>query len=158
MGKEMNIYELIILILALISLILSGVSIVNSYGIKKIKKEFFAGKNGVSLEDFIVRQNQKINELTAQTDLLEANIRGVQELQKTSIQKIGLLRYNPFKDDGGNLSFSIALLDGKNNGLVLTSMHGREQNRVYAKPISNGESDFSLTEEEKQAIKTSKNF
>jgi hypothetical protein len=158
MVKEMNIYELIVLIIALSSLVISGISIVNSYDIKKIKKEFFAGKNGVSLEDFIIRQNQKINELTAQTDLLEANIRGLQELQKTSIQKIGLLRYNPFKDDGGNLSFSIALLDGKDNGLVLTSMHGREQNRVYAKPISKGESDFALTEEEKQAIETSRNF
>ncbi len=88
----------------------------------------------------------------------------IQELFETSnrignlamrgLHKVGIVRYNPFKDLGGDQSFAIALLDGKNSGLVISSLHTREGTRVYAKPISAGDSKkYALTEEEKQAIK-----
>ncbi len=154
----MNIIQISSLILSIVALALAAVGLVASRGIQRLKREFFAGKNAGNLEDFIIKQNQKINELTGSSEFLEAKIRDLQEVQKVSIQKIGVIRYNPFKDDGGNLSFSLALLDGRNNGLVVTSMHGRDQNRVYAKPIKNGVSDFTLTAEEQQALDSSKNF
>jgi hypothetical protein len=79
----------------------------------------------------------------------------LENLKKESsfpIQKIGILRFNPFSEVGGNQSFSIALLDGNNNGIVITSLYSREGNRVYGKPIKNGQSEYSLSEEEKLAI------
>jgi hypothetical protein len=63
-----------------------------------------------------------------------------------------VLRYNPFDNVGGDQSFSIALLDANNNGFVITSLYAREGTRVFAKPIKNGESEFPLSEEEKEAI------
>ena len=69
-----------------------------------------------------------------------------------SFQKIGLIRFNPFKNVGGDQSFSVALLDLDDNGFVITSLYGREGNRIYAKPINNGKSKYSLSEEEKEAI------
>ena len=154
----MNIIQIASIIISLIAAALAGVAILSSRGIQRLKREFFSGKNAGSLEDFIIKQNQKINELTGRADFLEAKIRDLQEVQKVSIQKVGVVRYNPFKDDGGNLSFSVAMLDGRDNGLVITSMHGRDQNRIYTKPVKNGVSEFTLTAEEQQALDTSKNF
>ncbi len=154
----MNIIQITSIVLSVIALALAGIGLIASRGIQRLKREFFAGKNAGNLEDFIIKQNQKINELTGRADFLESKIRDLQEIQKVSIQKMGVVRYNPFKDDGGNLSFSVALLDGRDNGLVITSMHGRDQNRVYSKPIQNGKSDFTLTAEEQEALDSSKNF
>ena len=73
------------------------------------------------------------------------------------IQKVGFLRYNPFKDTGGDQSFILALLDGDDNGLVLSSFHGREGTRIYAKRIKAGKGDnFALSEEEEKVIKLAK--
>ena len=71
---------------------------------------------------------------------------------KSSIQKIGVVRFNPFKEVGGDQSFSIALLDANDDGVVITSLYTREGNRVYGKPIKNGKSEYSLSEEEKEVI------
>jgi hypothetical protein len=71
---------------------------------------------------------------------------------KFSVQKVGIIRFNPFSDVGGDQSFSLALLDGSNNGVVVTSLYSREENRVYGKPIKGGQSEYSLSKEEKEAI------
>lgn len=75
---------------------------------------------------------------------------------KFSVQKIGTVRYNPFSEVGGNQSFSIALLDGNNDGLIITSIYTREGNRVYGKPIKNGQSEYLLSKEEREAIERAK--
>src|SRR3989344_5133831 len=69
------------------------------------------------------------------------------ENNKLNIQRAGVVRFNPFAETGGNMSFAIALLDGKNNGIVISSLHGREGTRVYAKSVAGGKSQSRLTEE-----------
>ena len=81
--------------------------------------------------------------------------RSLEELKKESrnnLQRVGLIRYNPFKEAGGDQSFSLALLDADNNGFVVTSHYHRDISRVYAKPIESGASKYQLSEEEKEAI------
>jgi len=75
---------------------------------------------------------------------------------KLSVQKIGVVRFNPFKNLGGNQSFSVALLNGNNDGVVITSFYSRDGNRVFGKPIKNGCSHHILSEEEKKAIEIAK--
>ena len=75
---------------------------------------------------------------------------------KFSIQKVGVVRFNPFKNLGGNQSFSVALLDGNNDGIVITSFYNRNGNRIFGKPIKKGHSHHILSEEEKKAIETAK--
>lgn len=70
----------------------------------------------------------------------------------SAIQKIGLVRYNAFKDVGSDLSFALALLDRENNGVVLNGLYGSDSSNIYAKPIKNGESKYPLSEEEQSAI------
>lgn len=80
----------------------------------------------------------------------------IKKLQNTSVQKVGIVRFNPFRGVGGDQSFSLALLDKSNSGVVITSLYAREGNRVYGKPIKEGNSEYTLSEEEKKAIEESK--
>ena len=89
-------------------------------------------------------------------DKQNAEIRGYCEnLNKeleTCIQKIGIIRYNAFKDTGSDLSFALAMLDEKNNGVVLNGIYSREMSNIYAKPVENGKSKYTISEEEQEAI------
>ena len=71
----------------------------------------------------------------------------------TSLQHIGLVRFNPFEDTGSDQSFAIALLDGQRDGIVISSLHGRANTRVFAKPVQSGTSPHALSTEEEQAIR-----
>ncbi len=76
----------------------------------------------------------------------------LQKICDISVQKVGVVRFNPFKDTGGDQSFIIALLDSNNKGVVLSSLYTREGTRVYTKPIEKGGSTYHLSKEEKEAI------
>lgn len=92
----------------------------------------------------------------------EVNRAGLEEIKKElkrldeegtlHIQKLGLVRFNPFKEIGGDHSFSLALLDGKETGVVITGLHTRERTRVYMKAIKDGKSEHELSEEERKAL------
>ena len=74
------------------------------------------------------------------------------KLNDLSITRVGLVRFNPFGDTGGDQSFSIALINAYNNGIVVSSLHGRQGTRIYSKPVVNNESEYNLTTEEREAI------
>jgi len=87
--------------------------------------------------------------------------KGLEELKKESkfsIKKVGIVRFNPFKDVGGNQSFSVALLNEEDTGIVITSLYCREESKVYGKPIKEGKSEHQLSKEEEEAIKKAKDY
>jgi len=86
-------------------------------------------------------------------NLAQEQLSQLQEKGQEHFQKKALVRYNPFNQTGGNQSFSLALLDGKNNGIVISSFHSREGTRLYAKSVVEGKADSSFSKEEKSAIK-----
>jgi len=94
-----------------------------------------------------------LRKLEGSVERLSFDVENLKKEIKFPIQKFGLIRFNPFSDIGGDQSFSIALLDGRGNGLVITSLYAREGNRVFAKPIEKGNSIYPLSKEEKEAIK-----
>ena len=94
----------------------------------------------------VVEVGTKLEQLTELHEYLELRSRG-------SLQHIGLVRFNPFDDTGSDQSFVIALLDDRRDGIVLSSLHGRGQTRVFAKPVESGESTHQLSDEEAQAIR-----
>ena len=120
--------------------------------LRKLRQSFFSGKTGQDLEAVIVQLAQNQEQILGRQMTLDRELSRLEHNLSLGVQKIGLVRFNPFADGGGNFSFCLALLDGQENGLVLTSMHGREQNRIYTKRIKLGASDSQLTEEEQQAI------
>jgi hypothetical protein len=84
---------------------------------------------------------------------LNATDRRQQGLIEGAVRRVGVIRYDAFEDVGGRLSFSVAMLDDHGNGVVMTSINGRQDTRVYAKPVMNGTSTYNLSIEEEEAIR-----
>src|SRR6185503_6638551 len=86
-------------------------------------------------------------------EILDRQLKSVEHLSQRTIQKVAVIRYNPFSDTGGDQSFAIALLDSLGNGVVVSSLHSRTDTRVFAKPVQSGRSKFQLSDEEQDAIR-----
>jgi hypothetical protein len=95
---------------------------------------------------------EKVYALSRQLDDVAARTAILEAAQRRSFQRVGLVRYNPFEETGGNQSFALALLDAAGDGWVLSSLHARSGTRVYAKAITAGRSDAGLSAEETAAI------
>jgi len=122
--------------------------------VKKNQAQLFSGKGGMDLEKIILDHGKNLKELDRDIQDLYGISNRIHNLASRSVHKVGMVRFNPFKDLGGDQSFSIALLDGQNNGVVVSGLHTREGNRVYAKPVEKGKAvKHPLTEEEDEAIK-----
>jgi hypothetical protein len=127
---------------------------INLGRIRKNQQQLFSGKNGADLEKTILEQNKNLKELDRDIQDLYGISNRIHNLALKSVHKVGVVRFNPFKDLGGDQSFSVALLDGENSGVVISSLHTREGNRMYSKPIEKGRSvKYPLTDEEQEAIK-----
>lgn len=110
----------------------------------------------LKMGDFGDKLEEVLKELeqSRQWDLvLNKNLRAMSKEGLAHIQNTAILRYNPYEDTGGNMSFSIALLNGVGSGFVLTSLHTRAGTRIYAKSITNGESELELSKEEKRVLR-----
>lgn len=114
---------------------------------------FFSGRDGKDLESVLIEEKERVRVMDGEIQELFEISNRIHLLAQKSFHKSAVQRFNPFKEVGGNQSFAVSLLDGKNNGVVISSLHTREGTRVYAKPVKNGEADgFPLTEEEKATI------
>ena len=83
---------------------------------------------------------------------LVSRVSEIEAYDQFHVQKIGLVKFNPFKEIGGKHSFSLAILDGKDTGVIVTGLHTRVSTRIYAKAIKKGKSETELSEEEKKAL------
>lgn len=140
--------------LAIVSLIFA---ILLYFRLKKTQKNLeilFSGKQAVDLESVLLAHSNEIVAIDKEIQELFEISNKIHNLSQRSIHKVGIIRFNPFKDIGGDQSFAIALLDGKDSGVTISSLHTREGTRIYSKPVTKGESEkYTLTEEEKAAIK-----
>ena len=147
--------DYIIIGLAVLVLILIILMIVNVVQMRKLKKKykiFMSGKNAKNLEETLIRRLDQVDDLIIANSANEKNIRTLyKNLQKT-YQKMGLVKYDAFHEMGGKLSFSLAILDEKNNGYIINAMHSREGCYTYIKEISDGHSVIVLAEEEQEAL------
>jgi len=125
---------------------------------KKIKL-MFRGTKVADLEGVIFEQIKRLRQTEKSLQHLEGFARYLEKMALKSVQKVGVIRFNPFKDIGGDQSFCIAFLDAQNSGFTISSLFTREGTRIYTKPIIEGQSSYPLTDEEKEAIGTAmKNY
>lgn len=118
---------------------------------KKIKL-LFKGTKVADLEGIIFEQIKRLRQTEKDLEELNNFCQYLEKMSLRGLQKISVIRFNPFNDTGGDQSFAIACLDAENNGFTLTSLFTREGTRIYTKPIENSESTYPLTNEEKEAI------
>lgn len=136
----------------IILLILLIVNMVKTNKIRKKYESFMVGKDGKSLEENLVKRINQVENLLVLEKKNEENIEKIFRNLKSTFQKIGMVKYDAFNEMGGKLSFSLAMLDQKNDGFIINAMHTREGCYTYIKEIINGNSIIVLAEEEKEAL------
>lgn len=149
------IFEIILLVVVIISL----------YFLVKLNRDYKAfmkkmGK-GNNLPEMLKEYLDDVELIKRDNSEIKAYYTKLDSDISSCIQKVGLVRYNAFKDVGSDLSFAIAFLDREDNGVVFNGIYGSESSNIYAKPIKRGQSQYQLSEEEKYAIdlaEQSKNF
>jgi len=112
-----------------------------------------AGTAGGSLEAVLEEHMRHVREATDHVSELDGLVRQMERSSRGHIQHLGFLRFNPFRNAGGDQSFAVALADENGNGVVISSLHSRDVTRVYAKPLAAWESVYPLTDEEQQVIR-----
>ena len=115
-------------------------------------QHLMSGTSGGNLEAISNEHVASVRQTAERVDAVDKLARRLEKAAYFSLQHLGVVRFNPFHDTGGDQSFAIALVDGHGNGVVLSSLHARDVTRVYAKPLQKWESTYSLTDEEKRAI------
>ncbi|MCI8412450.1 MAG: DUF4446 family protein [Clostridia bacterium] len=109
--------------------------------------------NGNNIEEDLENYMYRVERVEKQNAEILNYTKMIQQDLTKCIKKVGIVRYNAFKDTGSDLSFALALLDENNNGVVLNGIYSREMSNIYAKPVNNGESSYTISEEEREAIK-----
>ncbi len=109
--------------------------------------------DGASLHDLLAGNASAVERASERMGDIESMHSLIEERTRRSLQHIGMVRFNPFEDTGSDQSFAIALLDDRRDGVVISSLHGRANTRLFAKPVADGASTHNLSEEEAQAIR-----
>jgi hypothetical protein len=156
MSSPWEVYmEEIIIGLGAISLILLVMLLVLWRKMNRMRSDYTRMVNGANvgnIEQLVIGMQAALNRLQASSQEQSKILDGIQENMRRMKSKIGIHRYNAFGERGNDLSFSIAILNEYKDGIVMTGIHNREETYIYAKPIQQGGSTYTLTPEEKEAI------
>lgn len=111
---------------------------------------------GIDLETWLAQQQETTQEQAKRIQSLEEHQMTLEQTLAEQAGHVGVVRFNPFQDSGGDQSFAIAWVDDQQNGVVMSSLYNRAGVRVYAKPLDKGNSSYTLTDEEREAIELAK--
>ena len=142
----------VIVVLLVLLVILSIILWVKLSKAKKRYNLLVNGATGENLEDIIADNIAKMNELVVKNKEIDEDYAELKALFTRSIQKVAVHRFCSFADMGGDLSYAVALLDYQNNGVIFSSIFGRQESCTYVKPIENGVSKYPLSQEENKVL------
>lgn len=150
-----SIDRLLILVSLFLITILFILNLTGRIKIRKLKtkyNKFMNGLSGVNIEKVLEDCIDKVNFVIDKNREIEFNINEIERNMYYCLQKVGVVRYNAFDNVGSDLSFSIALMDNNDDGLVISSLYTRDSSSTYAKPVAGGKSRYALSAEEIKAI------
>jgi uncharacterized protein DUF4446 len=122
-------------------------------GLRRRVNGLTRGSDGSNLAGVLEAHLARVDAVGRELDDLAVRAAVIEAAGRQAIQRVGLVRFNPFEDTGGNQSFAVALTDASGSGVVISSLHARTGTRVYAKAVTGGRSDAALSEEEQQALR-----
>lgn len=158
-GNTTNTEMILIIVLAIVAATLLALVIVLFVKMNKLNKKlriFMSGKDAVSLEESLQILEEDVFALKEHASRTKREIKNIYKKQESNFQKLGLVKYDAFQQMGGQLSFSLALLDEHDDGFLINSVHSTEGCYSYTKPISKGECELALGKEEQQALDIAK--
>jgi hypothetical protein len=142
------------LLVVVLALVLAVVGLIRRT--RRLGKRFESitqGSDEQSLEAVLGSHLERVRQVVRDINTVSVRTAAIERDLQGSFGRVGLVRFNPFEDTGGNQSFALALLDGRGDGFVVSSLHSRTGTRVYAKSIAKGASDAALSDEETAALK-----
>lgn len=139
-------------ILLVLLIILSIITLVKLSSTKKRYKMLVNGATGEDLENIIADNIAQMNELVVKNNKIDEDYAAMRNLFEKSLQKIAVYRFSAFHDMGGDMSYAVAMLDHNNNGVIFSSIFGRQESCTYVKPVENGISKYPLSEEENKVL------
>ena len=145
----------IILGMTLLILLALVVFVSINYRLAKLNQRYrkmMQGMDGVNLEELLLKHIAEVRQTTDKVNHLTEDTQYLSMVVRNCVQNVGIIRFNAFEDTGSDLSYAVALLDNKKNGVIFSGLFGRNESRTYAKPILNGESTYLLSDEEKAAL------
>jgi len=131
---------------------LALISLLQNVLLKKKLKNVFKGSKDVNLEKVLQTQVKKVERLEKEAKRQSEDIIKVHSDFLKAVQKVEMMRFNSFEESGANQSFTLAVLDGKYNGFIITSLQLREGTRLYIKQVENGQARQKLSPEEEQVL------
>jgi len=143
---------LVIMLLLAAALVLFALTYRRLVETHRLYRRLYQSAAGHDLDGLFKAIEERLSRVDHDLEALQAWRREVSAQMERCYQGLGVVRFNAFEGVGSDLSFSVALLDGQKNGVVLTSLFGRDASRIYAKPLLGGESSYQLTAEEKEAV------
>ena len=120
--------------------------------LKKRYRKMMAGADGANLERMLIGHIDETKAVVEENARIKEEHKRIAGLLQKALTRVGVVRFRAFEDMGSDLSYAVALLDAENNGVILSSIFGREDSRSYVKPIEAGTSTYTLTEEEEEAL------
>jgi len=142
----------IALLLALVALVLSGVANARAGRMIRRYRALMTGTDGTDLSSVLTAYLARLDAAEQKVTRAEGRVHRMDGRSRSAVQRVGLSRYSGLEPGGGELSFSLALLDDAADGIVITALNGRDRTRVLAKPIQGGGSPYALTPEEARVI------
>jgi hypothetical protein len=143
---------LVIAIIAVLALIISLIAVLSSSRLHRRFRRWKQLQKTADLDEVFAQTVDQVAQLRTELAKIQAELATVRETLATKVSTARILRYNAFADTGSDLSFSIALLDDNLDGVVISSIYGRDESRTYAKPVEGGTSRYVLTDEERTVI------
>ena len=155
MKAMMDNMPFIVVGMGVILLIMLGIMINQGLKLSYMKKRYrkmMAGVDGANIERMLMGHIDEVKKVVEKSEQLDVENKRIDALLQTAVTRVGVVRFRAFEDMGSDLSYAVALLDSHNDGVVLSSIFGREDSRSYVKPIEAGHSSYTLTQEEEQAL------
>ena len=148
--------DLFLIILFIMNIVLLIISLISNVRIRNIhnKDKIFMEKlgDGKNIKEDLANYMRRVSTTEEEIRKLSLYYKELEGKTNKCIQKIGIVRYNAYKDTGSDLSFAVCMLDEKNDGIVFNGIYSRDMSNIYAKPIENGVSKYKITPEEARAI------
>jgi len=151
-------WDLVVFLLPFISLAMALIALIFAIAMHIKVSRIFRSANSSDIEKLLKLHSKTLEDFVRYQAESTLYMKSLDERIKKKMVSAATLRFNPFQGEGtgGNQSFSSVFADEEGNGVVITSMHTRERTNVFAKPLKNWQSEYELTEEEKESIKNSK--
>ncbi len=151
--------SIVVVALAMACLVLIVLGIALAVKIKALKlryRKLMLDCDNLSLDELLNHHGKLITDCLKKQEQIDSRVIELEQKLQLCLAGVGVVRYNAFQETGSDLSFSLALLDRHQNGVIVTSIFGREESRCYGKPIHQGKSAFLLSAEEKRSLEAAK--